>query len=123
MAIMMTTRLASYASDADPISTAAIRYAYLAGWCILILTYGIFVPNTWRRGAAVMVPMACMPYAIVFVQSIWSPEVGEALASVNFTSPVSLTLVAALVGIYGTHTINAVRREAKSVSGGKRQPA
>ena len=110
--MMMVTRLSGYAAQADATSTVAVQYVYLSAWCILVLTYGIFMPNPWRRGAAIMVPMACLPYVVLFLHRWLSPEVGEALEAVALTSPVPLPLVAAAVGIYGTHVINSVRREA-----------
>jgi serine/threonine-protein kinase len=59
-----------------------------------------------------MVPVAFVPYAILALQSWWSPDVGKLLAEEKTLSPIPLPLVAALVGVYGTHIINAARREA-----------
>jgi serine/threonine-protein kinase len=46
------------------------------------------------------------------LQSWWSPAVAKALAEEPTISPIPLPVVAALVGVYGTHIINSARREA-----------
>jgi serine/threonine protein kinase len=79
---------------------------------VLVLTYGIFMPNTWKRGAAVMFPIALMPYVILAIQRQWVPDVAAMLDSNNAANPIPLPIVAALIGVVGTHIINSVRREA-----------
>jgi serine/threonine-protein kinase len=112
LSLMMMTQIARFAAAEDAASAIASEQTFLAAWCVLVLTYGIFVPNTWRRGAAVMIPAACLPYLLVGIQRWLSPEVAAALDENRATSPIPLTLVAAAVGVFGTHVINAVRREA-----------
>ncbi len=110
--LMMVTRLSFFAAVANATSIAAVQHAYLAAWSILVLTYGIFVPNRWQRGAIVMIPMACVPYLVLLSLRWLSRDVDEMIRSIEFTSPLPLTLVAAAVGTYGSHVINSVRREA-----------
>ena len=112
VSLMFVNRVAEYASDGDGTSVIAVKYLFLGAWCVLILVYGIFMPNTWKRGALVMVPVSVMPYVILALQSWWSPDVAKLLAEEKSLSPIPLPVVAALVGIYGTHIINSVRREA-----------
>jgi serine/threonine-protein kinase len=112
LTLMMVTRIAQFAAAGDAASAIASQQTFLTAWCILVLTYGIFVPNTWRRGAAVMIPAACLPYLLVGIQQWLSPQVAAALNVNRAASPVPLTLVAAAAGVFGTHVINAVRREA-----------
>ncbi|HEV3082859.1 MAG TPA: serine/threonine-protein kinase [Gemmataceae bacterium] len=112
LVLMMSTRLAAYAQDGDIGSGIAVVYGYQAAWCVVLLAYGIFVPNTWPRAAAVLVPTACIPYGIVAVQSWWLPEVRALLSADKSGGHVPLTLMAALVAIYGTHVVTAARREA-----------
>jgi len=110
--LMMVTRLSSYAAKGDVGSTATVHQLYLFTLGILVLVYGIFMPNTWRRAAIVMVSMVGLTYIVLFVQCWWSPQVGDILQSVAFRSPIPLPLVAAAVGVFGTHVIHSVRREA-----------
>lgn len=112
LALMMVARLSVAASAKDAASAAAIQHVYLEAWSIFILTYGIFMPNRWQRGAAVMIPMSILPYVVLGIQRWGMPEVDQTLNAIGFQSPVPLPLVAAAVAIYGTHVINSVRREA-----------
>jgi tRNA A-37 threonylcarbamoyl transferase component Bud32 len=112
VSLMLVMRIAEFANENDVTSLVAIKYLFLGAWCLLIFVYGIFMPNSWKRGAAVMVPIAFLPYVILALQSWWSPVVAKLLAEEKTLSPIPLPVVAALVGVYGTHIINAARREA-----------
>ncbi len=109
---MMWARMAEFAADGDAMSVIAIKYLFLGAWCLLILVYGIFMPNTWKRGAVIMLPVALLPYLSLALQRWLAPEVDAILAAETFAAPIPLPLVAALVGVYGTHIINSARREA-----------
>ena len=109
---MMWTRMSEFATDGESGSVIAIKYLFLGAWCLLILVYGIFMPNTWKRGATMMVPAALMPYLSLTLQRWLVPEVDAILSAETFAAPIPLPLVAALVGVYGTHIINSARRDA-----------
>ena len=110
--LMMMTRISRYVAEGDAISAIAVMYIYLCIWCILLLIYAIFVPNSWRRGAAILFPMAGVPYILLFVETRISEPFGEVLSQGEFASPLPLPFLAAAIGVYGTHVINSVRREA-----------
>ena len=112
VAIMMVTRLQTFSAEHDAESTIAALERHVCAWCILILSYGIFMPNSWKRGAAVMIPLALIPYGLIYVLRNSDEQLNQILGSINFQGSVPITLVAAAVGIYGTHVINSVRREA-----------
>ncbi len=112
LALMMLVQTARHAAAGDAASAIAAEQSYMTAWCVLLLTYGVFLPNTWRRGAAVLIPVACLPYLLIAIQRWWSPEVDAALAQNHATAPIPLTFVAAAVAVFGTHVINAARREA-----------
>lgn len=112
LVLMMVARLSAFAARGDMASFAAVKEGYLGAFCVLILTYGIFVPNTWKTGAALIAPMAALPYGVFFVLRQLNDNVAEAFAAIRYSSPIPLTVMAAIVAIYGTHVINAVRREA-----------
>jgi serine/threonine-protein kinase len=112
LALMLAMRISAMAARGDAAAAVATQHVFLGAWCVLILTYGTFLPNTWQRGAAVMVPMSLVPYAVLAVQRWLSPELADLLDSVKAGSPVPLPFVAALVSTYGTHIVNSARREA-----------
>ena len=41
---------------------------------ILILTYGLYVPKSWRRAALVVGPLALLPFATLLVLYFRHPE-------------------------------------------------
>ena len=112
VSLMYIARINEFANENDVTSVVGIKYVYWTAWCVLILIYGIFMPNTWKRGAAVMIPIACLPFVISAIQSWWSPDLARLLAQEKTLSPIPLPIVAALVSVYGTHVINSARREA-----------
>ncbi|MGI9471001.1 MAG: serine/threonine protein kinase [Rubripirellula sp.] len=110
--LMMTTRMGKYVALGDAVSAISVQYIYLCIWCILLLVYAIFVPNSWRRGAAILFPLAAVPYVILYVQRSLSDSFQAVLSQGEFASPLPLPFLAATIGVYGTHVINSVRREA-----------
>ena len=83
---------------------------------ILIILYGLFVPNTWRRAAravGLLFLAAAAVQATVLVQTADSRAMVERLASFEQVSTnVLILLLAALISVYGSHLINALRVEA-----------
>ncbi|MEZ5949100.1 MAG: hypothetical protein R3C12_07780 [Planctomycetaceae bacterium] len=112
MSLMLLTRLAEFAETNDAVSLAAIRQQYLMAWCILIFIYGTLMPNTWKRGAAIMIPAAILPYLLIALQRWLSPEVAALLDADKASSPLPFPLVAALIAIVAAYVINSARREA-----------
>lgn len=112
MGLMMFSRISHYASENDPVSMIGAQQFYFTAFCLHVLTYGIFMPNTWRRAAVVTTAMACVPYAIWYGLYYFQPGVAQ-LGELNHASaPIPTTLIAALIGTYGSHIINRTRREA-----------
>jgi hypothetical protein len=110
--LLMVLTIANHAAAGDAASVVAAKHYYLSAWCIVTLIYGIFMPNTWRRGAVLMFAAAGVPYVVLALQGWWYPEVAALLNADHAGIPVALPFLAALIGTYGTHIINAARREA-----------
>ncbi|MGD0516098.1 MAG: serine/threonine-protein kinase [Thermoguttaceae bacterium] len=110
--LMMWTRMAAFARIEDQMSLVAAEYAYFASWALLILIYGIFMPNTWQRALAVLLPAACLPFALVLWLRSSNAAIEAALAADKMNTPVVLPFMAVLVAVFGTYIINSIRREA-----------
>jgi serine/threonine-protein kinase len=86
--------------------------AALSAWVILIYTYAIFIPNTWRRAAVVLSVFAMAP---LFVE--WLAP----LSAGNLQAPIALdgaalifltTSTSAAAASYGVYIIGSLRTEA-----------
>jgi serine/threonine-protein kinase len=80
-------------------------------WLLLIFTYGMFIPNTWRRAALVIGAMALAPVLLVAGMMLAYPQVAEAITALGFIQHVLVLLIAAVASVFGTHLINTLRRE------------
>lgn len=110
--VMMWTRLLAFAESGDDVSLVATRHAGLAGWALLILTYGILMPNTWQRAFAVLLPVGLLPVGLLVGIRLQHPAVGEAFATDRVGIPLPAPLVAVLIAAFASYTIQRVRREA-----------
>ena len=112
LGLMMTSRLTYFAGLKDATSLVSTQYLYFTAFCLHVLTYSIFMPNTWKRAAIVTTLIAMVPYAIWYALTATNPEV-LALANQNkAAAPIPVTLIAALIGTFGSHIIHRARREA-----------
>ena len=89
------------------------RYATFFGmpFFALIITYGTFIPNTWRRASVIVGLMALLPLTLATAEGI-----SEGLLSPQFVKgmifPMALHLgVGMVLAIYGSHRITVLREE------------
>jgi serine/threonine-protein kinase len=83
----------------------------LSFWLLLLFTYGMFIPNTWRRAALVIGPMAIAPVLLLLAMMAKYPQVRDAMTVVGIMQYGLILLVAAAASVFGTHLINTLRRE------------
>jgi serine/threonine-protein kinase len=88
---------------------------------VLILTYGLYVPKSWRRAAVGVWPLAVLPFATLGAQALlhsdttgwlwegWKLSTTPRVLLLGFDALV-LTILA-LCSTYGAHTISGLRRE------------
>jgi serine/threonine-protein kinase len=81
-------------------------------WLLLIFTYAMFIPNTWRRAALVIGAMALAPDLLLVSMALVYPEVAAVMTGMAFVQYVLTMVVAAVAAVFGTHLINTLRREA-----------
>lgn len=110
--VMPGARLIDSAAKGDAATCASYRANVFASWIILILAYGIIMPNTWRRAAVILFPLAALPYGLFYYLSWRHPELGVMLAQDRAEVPLPLPFVAAAIAVSGAHAINSIRREA-----------
>jgi serine/threonine-protein kinase len=88
---------------------------------VLILTYGLYVPKSWRRAAVVVGPLAVLPFATVAVLALRHPEPmawlrygwfsGRTPRAFQFAFDGLILSILAVGATYGARTISRLRRE------------
>jgi eukaryotic-like serine/threonine-protein kinase len=88
---------------------------------VLILTYGLYVPKSWRRAALVVGPLALLPFATLLVLTLQYPEAmgwlwqGWRMSPTPrvrlFTFDALILLILAVGSAYGARTISLLRRQ------------
>lgn len=81
-------------------------------WLLLIFTYGMFIPNTWRRAALVIGTMALLPVLLFAGMMLAYPQVAGTMTVMGIVQQVLVLAIAAVASVFGTHLINTLRREA-----------
>ncbi len=81
-------------------------------WLLLIFTYAMFIPNSWRRAALVIGVMALAPDLLVVGMLLAHPEMAAVMTAMDLVQHVLTMVVAAIAAVFGTHLINRLRREA-----------
>ena len=105
-------RMLRWVRDDNPMFfLAAVKSSVLCTF-LVILSYAIFIPNTWRRAAAVIVPMALAPVTVPWILGLLHPEsyaVAVRAADLGQATEHGLfLLLGAFTAIFGTQTINAL---------------
>ena len=89
---------------------------------VLILTYGLYVPKSWRRAAVVVGPLAVMPFATLLVLYLKHPEqMGwlergwrknfETARLTLFSFDAMILLIVAAGSAFGAHRMARLRRQ------------
>ncbi len=80
-------------------------------WLLLIFTYGMFIPNTWRRGVVVIGAMAVAPIVLLVGMVLAIPRVAESMTITGIIQHVLVLIIAGAASAVGTHLITTLRRE------------
>jgi serine/threonine-protein kinase len=80
-------------------------------WFFLIVAYGVFIPNTWRRCAAIVGSAAALPVVLTSLAAWWFERgTDEVLLGILDLAILMGTGVA--VAVFGSHRLEVLRREA-----------
>jgi serine/threonine-protein kinase len=100
-----------WSARAGDIAETALAAAWnYAGWSILILINGVFVPNTWKRAAFLLLPAAVVPLVVVPVVASLSEPVDRYLVEGGLELMWMMPPVAALAAVYAAHIHDSTRR-------------
>ncbi len=80
-------------------------------WFLLIVLYGTFVPNTWRRCAAVVSVLAVIPLALQFAGAL-AAEAARPYLLLTLPETAILTATAVAIAVFGSHKIRELQQQA-----------
>ncbi|REK13055.1 MAG: serine/threonine protein kinase [Planctomycetota bacterium] len=89
-------------------------HSALPYWMGLIFTYAMFIPNTWRRAAAVIGMMCVLPLSLTTLMYFSDPVFAAVLQEDRLFAidMIIMLCISFLSATYGTHVINTLREEA-----------
>jgi serine/threonine-protein kinase len=100
-----------YVQDDATLVLVAMKSGVLST-LVLLTTYGVFIPNGWRRAALVVTPMALAPAAVAWMVLAVHPELARVAARVAGLEPSGdnalMLLTGAALAIFGTQIVGAV---------------
>ncbi len=81
-------------------------------WFILIVIYGVFIPNTWRRCALVVGLMAVIPMGLTALTCAVCPRLESYLVRVLLDQGLCLSIGVA-IAVFGSYKISELQQEAQ----------
>ncbi len=104
-----------------PMMTLARENALLPFLGLMII-YGMFIPNDWRRASRIIIPIAAVPVLVQFLvrlqysgsipRFLVRSEGFRAVALERMTESAIYLFLGAVIAIYGTHIVNSLRQQA-----------
>ncbi|MCI0460972.1 MAG: protein kinase, partial [Gemmataceae bacterium] len=79
-------------------------------WFVAIVAYGMFIPNTWRRAALVVLGLAGTALAAILAASLTEPTVAQRLPTLLLWSCCPL-LIGVTAAIFGSFKISTLQQE------------
>lgn len=96
----------------DTAQQVAIVFSGTLGIVVMMLTYGMLMPNGWRRTAAMMAaPVVATAIMLVAAREL-VPSVSDAVDAIRAAEVGFALFLTGIISTYGSHTISALRREA-----------
>jgi serine/threonine-protein kinase len=110
MAIVM------FARQGDVVSTTVAISQIPLSFFALMVMYGMFIPNTWKRAFAVILPMAVTPILLSLYLGLGHPEVSQVIENTRSGERLSFSALILFVGtvfsVWGSHIIHNIRHTA-----------
>ena len=80
-------------------------------WCILLILYGVLIPNTWKRAALILTPAALLPDLGIMALAAGGWEWAVPIRDDPDITPLASPLVAAALGVFVARVLGQARRE------------
>ena len=96
-----------HANDVQRMGTIANAFR----WFLLIVLYGTFIPNTWKRSALIVGILALTPIALTYLTCFHCTIMGPRAPGMLFDMVLILG-VGSAIGIFGSYKISTLQQEA-----------
>jgi tRNA A-37 threonylcarbamoyl transferase component Bud32 len=121
VSIVQYRHMLTYSLRDEPMMAQLTMKNIMLYTAILILTYGLYVPKTWRRAALVVGPLALLPFATLSVLFLQHPEamgwLGQGWSKSGnpqfliFSFDAMILLILAVGSAFGARAISQLRRQ------------
>ncbi len=110
LAIVVDVRLMlDAAARQDVITMISVHNWNHFVWALIILIYGVFMPNSWQRAAAILFPLSLVPTFVTVFCELLDPQVAKLMELDDYGMPLPVTLIAAAISTYAAHLIHDAR--------------
>ncbi|MFO0918317.1 MAG: serine/threonine-protein kinase [Planctomycetaceae bacterium] len=97
----------------DLVEITQITHVATFGFALLMMAYGMFMPNSWKRTAVLLAPPALAPISLIG-SGVWCHPWLAGVFPVNQLIEVTLVpMISAAVAVYASWTISTLRYEAR----------
>src|SRR5262245_2871572 len=101
--------------QASPRGRLAYRMCYTMmvslQWFFILTLYGTFIPNTWRRCAAVVGVLAASPLVLFIVQGVWLRPLDPTIFRIGLLQIAFFVALAAVIAVVACSRIEILRRQ------------
>jgi serine/threonine-protein kinase len=104
--------LSQAARTGNAAQQVAVVFSGTLGLAVMMLTYGMLMPNGWRRTAAMMAPPIVLTTANLLIGRHYLESVADAINPVRAAEAGFALVLTGAIATYGTYTISTLRREA-----------
>jgi serine/threonine-protein kinase len=102
--------------QASPRGRLAYRMCYTMmvslQWFFILTLYGTFIPNTWRRCAAVVAILAACPLVLFIVQGVWLRPLDPSIFRISLLQIGFFVVFAAVIAVVSCSRIEILHRQA-----------
>ena len=81
-------------------------------WFVIIVLYGTFIPNTWKRCAVVVGVLVAIPLALTLLSCLTCPYVSPVTGLEPLLDSVILLFLGATIAIFGSYKISVLQQQA-----------
>ena len=100
------------AAAEDAAQQVAVVFSGTLGLAVMMLTYGMLMPNGWRRTAVMMLPPIIASVGVLLYSRSQFSSVAQTIDAIRAAEAGFALILTGVIATYGSYTISTLRREA-----------